>query len=161
MIHGQLRILPDVFEVRAGFFSGVMFSTSFFDKLILRGSVIGVGFCAFLILGGTVLNNHALPYARIIDTFGPNIPPAMQGEVKSAVDSLDYLRTVNNISWTFFSPAGNIRPGTRTGKFRLGTETLVVDEKGQSAISMEDYAVAMLDEVERPQHVNGRFTVGY
>jgi len=85
----------------------------------------------------------------------------MEGEVKSAVDSLDYLRTVNNISWTFFSPAGNIRPGTRTGKFRLGTETLVVDEKGQSAISMEDYAVAMLDEVERPQHVNGRFTVGY
>ncbi|HYP80722.1 MAG TPA: NAD(P)H-binding protein [Steroidobacteraceae bacterium] len=98
---------------------------------------------------------------RIIDTFGPNVPPAMQGEVKSAVDSLDYLRTVNNISWTFFSPAGNIRPGTRTGKFRLGTETLVVDEKGQSAISMEDYAVAMVDEIERPQHVNGRFTVGY
>jgi uncharacterized protein len=98
---------------------------------------------------------------RIIDTFGPAMPAAMAGEVKSAVDSLDWLRTVNDVSWTFFSPAGNIRPGTRTGKFRLGTEQLVVDDKGQSAISMEDYAVAMLDEIEKPQFVNRRFTVGY
>jgi putative NADH-flavin reductase len=99
---------------------------------------------------------------RIIDRFGSNMATAMAGEVKSSVDSLDWLRAeVKDVSWTFFSPAGNIRPGTRTGKFRLGTEQLVADDKGQSAISMEDYAVAMLDEIEKPQFVNKRFTVGY
>src|SRR5262249_24991417 len=59
---------------------------------------------------------------RIIDTRPTSPNTAMLGEVKSAVDSLDYLRTVTDVTWTFFSPAGNIRPGTRTGKFRLGTE---------------------------------------
>lgn len=99
---------------------------------------------------------------RIIDTFGSNMPTAMAGEVKSAVDSLDWLRAeVKDVSWTFFSPAGNISPGTRTGKFRIGTEQLVVDSNGRSAISMEDYAVAMLDEIEQPKFVNNRFTVGY
>jgi uncharacterized protein len=99
---------------------------------------------------------------RIIDRFGSNMATAMAGEVKSSVDSLDWLRAeAKDVPWTFFSPAGNIRPGTRTGKFRLGTEQLVADDKGQSAISMEDYAVAMLDEIEKPQFVNKRFTVGY
>jgi uncharacterized protein len=81
--------------------------------------------------------------------------------VRSAVDALDFLRTVNDVPWTFFSPAGNIRPGQRTGKFRLGTEQIVTDAQGNSAISMEDYAVATVDELEKPQFVNKRFTVGY
>jgi putative NADH-flavin reductase len=101
---------------------------------------------------------------RIIDTFGSSgtMPAAMAGEVKSAVDSLDWLRAeVKDVPWTFFSPAGSISPGTRTGKFRLGREQIVVDAQGRSAISMEDYAVAMLDEIEKPQFVNNRFTVGY
>ena len=55
----------------------------------------------------------------------------------------------------------NITPGTRTGKFRLGTEQIVVDAQGRSAISMEDYAVAMIDEIEQPKYLNKRFTVGY
>jgi hypothetical protein len=68
---------------------------------------------------------------------------------------------VTDTSWTFFSPAGSIAPGPRTGKFRIGGDALIVDEKGQSRISAEDYAVAMLDEIEAPKHVNTRFTVGY
>jgi uncharacterized protein len=99
---------------------------------------------------------------RLIDAFaGAEMPAGMAGEVRSSVDSLDYLRTVSDVSWTFFSPGGNISPGTRTGKFRLGTEQILVDDKGQSAISMEDYAVAALDELEKPQFVNKRFTAGY
>lgn len=98
---------------------------------------------------------------RIIDSRPATLSTAAMGEVRSSVDSLDYLRTVDDVTWTFFSPAGNIRPGARTGRFRLGTETIVVDDKGQSAISMEDYAVATLDELERPQFLNKRFTVGY
>ena len=52
-------------------------------------------------------------------------------------------------------------PEQRTGKFRLGTDQLLVDANGQSKISVQDYAVAMIDELERPAHVRQRFTVGY
>lgn len=95
---------------------------------------------------------------RLIDTR----PARQDGEVRSSVDSLDYLLAeVKDVQWTFFSPGGNISPGTRTGKFRLGTDTLLVDANGKSAISMEDYAVAMVDEIEKPQFINRRFTASY
>lgn len=113
-----------------------------------------------LVVGGASSLRNA-EGKRIVDTLPASLPEGSQNEIRSAVAALDYLRTVKDTSWTFFSPAANIRPGTRTGKFRLGTEQLVVDDKGQSAISMEDAAVAMLDELEKPQFVNKRFTVGY
>jgi putative NADH-flavin reductase len=112
----------------------------------------------FIDVGGASSLNNA-EGKRIIDT-RPAGPP--NGEVRSSVDALDWLRSdVKDVSWTFFSPAGRIAPSTRTGKFRVGTDTIVTDDKGQSAISMEDYAVAMVDEIEKPQFVNKRFTVGY
>ena len=67
----------------------------------------------------------------------------------------------SDLDWTSLSPSAMIAPGVRTGKFRLGTDQLIVDEKGESRISAEDYAVALVDELERPQHLRRRFTVGY
>ncbi|MCH8542152.1 MAG: NAD(P)H-binding protein [Alcanivorax sp.] len=64
-------------------------------------------------------------------------------------------------NWTFLSPAAMLQPGERTGHYRLGTDTLVVDDSGTSRISMEDFAVAMLDEAEAPKHIRQAFTVGY
>jgi putative NADH-flavin reductase len=63
--------------------------------------------------------------------------------------------------WTYFAPAGLFEPGERTGTFRLGKDDLVVDSSGNSRISMEDYAIAVVDELERPQHRGERFTIGY
>ena len=74
---------------------------------------------------------------------------------------LDLLTKEREIDWVFFSPAQNIAPGKRTGKFRLGKDDMIVDQKGESNISVEDYAMAMLDELERPAHHRERFTVGY
>lgn len=65
------------------------------------------------------------------------------------------------IDWVFFSPAANVAPGERTGKFRLGKDNLVTDAEGESKISVQDYAVAMIDELEVPQHHFERFTIGY
>lgn len=98
---------------------------------------------------------------RIVDTLPANMPAGTLNEIKSAVDALDFLTTVTDTSWTFVSPSSNFRPGERTGKFRLGTDQLLVDAQGRSSISMEDFAVAILDEIENPQFVNKRFTVGY
>jgi len=74
---------------------------------------------------------------------------------------LDYLRTVNDVSWTVVSPSLHIEADTRTGKFRVGGDQLLKDDTGDSRISMEDFAVAIVDEIEKPQHVHSRFTVGY
>ena len=78
----------------------------------------------------------------------------------SAAKSLKLLQA-SDINWTYLSPAAFFAPGTRTGKFRLGTNDLVSDAKGDSRISMEDYAIALVDELEKPAHERGRFSVGY
>ena len=67
----------------------------------------------------------------------------------------------SDLDWTYFSPAVFIQPGERTGKFRLGTDSLISDEKGNSAISAEDYAIALVDELESPKHVRQQFTAAY
>ncbi|GHH36302.1 NAD(P)-dependent oxidoreductase [Streptomyces candidus] len=76
-------------------------------------------------------------------------------------DALDFYRTVTDVQWTNLSPAGTIEPGERTGVYRTDTDNLVLDAEGNSRISTEDYAVALVDEIERPRHVGERFTVGY
>jgi uncharacterized protein len=65
------------------------------------------------------------------------------------------------INWTYFSPPILIQPGERTGKFRLGRDDLIIDEQGNSRVSFEDYALAVVDELEKPAHEKMRFTIGY
>jgi uncharacterized protein len=67
----------------------------------------------------------------------------------------------SSIDWTYFSPAGFFEAGERTGKFRMGKDDLITDAQGNSRISFEDYAIALVDELENPQHRRERFTVGY
>jgi uncharacterized protein len=75
-------------------------------------------------------------------------------------DALKILRE-SDLDWTSLAPAGFIQPGERTGKFRLGGEFLVADAQGNSRISAEDYAVALVDELEQPKHIRQRFTLAY
>ncbi|HMF54473.1 MAG TPA: NAD(P)H-binding protein [Edaphobacter sp.] len=67
----------------------------------------------------------------------------------------------SEINWTYLSPGAYFVPGERTGKFRLGTKELIADEKGESKISFADYAIALVDEIEKPKHERGSFSVGY
>lgn len=100
------------------------------------------------------------PGLRVMDA--GVIPDFIMPGVKALAEFyLDILAKEKNIDWVFFSPAGNIAPGERTGKFRLGKDDLIVDSEGQSKISVEDYAVAMIDELETPKHHQERFTIGY
>jgi len=89
------------------------------------------------------------------------VPPERKPEHLGQKAALDYYSTVHDVSWTYVSPPGTIKPGERTGIFRLGDDTLIVSDKGESLITMEDYAVAIVDEAENPRHVRRRFTVGY
>ena len=67
----------------------------------------------------------------------------------------------SSIDWTYFSPAAFFEPGERTGKFRLGKDDLITDPQGNSRISFADYAIALVDELEKPQYHTERFTIGY
>lgn len=79
---------------------------------------------------------------------------------KSHVKAFSLLRD-SKLNWTYFSPPMSITSGQRTGKFRVGDDSLIKDEQGKSHISFEDYAVALVDELENPKHERARFTVGY
>ena len=75
-------------------------------------------------------------------------------------DALALVRK-SDINWTSFSPAAFFEPGPRTSKFRLGKDDLIADAQGNSKISFDDYAIALVDELEKPQHERQRFTIGY
>lgn len=113
----------------------------------------------FLVVGGAgslyVTHGIKLMDAGVMPEF---ILPA----VKALADVyLQDLTAEKNLDWVFFSPAGNLEAGQRTGKFRLGKDELIVNNEGESKISVQDYAVAMIDELEKPAHHRERFTIGY
>lgn len=88
-------------------------------------------------------------------------PPEYKAAASALRDFLHQLRKETELDWTVFSPAAIIEPGERTGKFRLGGDQVIFNEKNESRISVDDYAVAMIDELEHPKHIKSRFTIGY
>ncbi|MER7756195.1 NAD(P)H-binding protein [Kitasatospora sp. NPDC097643] len=96
------------------------------------------------------------PGRRVWDT--PGLPEAVLQIMHAHGAALDYYRTVADIRWTVLSPAAEIGPGPRTGHYRTGLEQLLVDSAGRSHISVPDYAVALVDEIEQPEHIGERFT---
>lgn len=91
----------------------------------------------------------------------PSLPKELLLIMHAHGDALDHYRTVTDVDWTNISPAAKLAPGERTGTYRTGLDDLITDESGTSFISADDYAVAVLDEVEKPQHRQQRFAVGY
>ncbi|WP_376797068.1 NAD(P)-dependent oxidoreductase [Thermogemmatispora sp.] len=113
-----------------------------------------------LVVVGGAGSLEVAPGVQLMDA--PGFPPAWRPIATAAREALEvYRQQGGDLDWTYLSPAAFIEPGQRTGRYRVGTEQLVTDEKGESRISMEDYAVALLDEVERPRFVRQRFTVAY
>lgn len=92
----------------------------------------------------------------------PDFPEIYRAEAQEGRDALAVWRgEADGLDWTYLSPAVEIGPGERTGAYRTSDDRLIVDASGRSFISFEDYAVAVLDELEHPQHVSRRFGVAY
>jgi hypothetical protein len=127
-------------------------------RVILEG-VRKSGVKRFLVVGGAG-SLFISPGKRLMDA--GVMPESFLPAVRALADFyLIDLMAEKSIDWVFFSPAGILEPGLRTGKFRLGKDDMIVNEKGESKISVQDYAVAMIDEVEKPAHHMERFTIGY
>lgn len=127
------------------------------DPETLIAAVRASGVKRYLIVGGAG-SLEVAPGKRLVDT--PEFPTIYKAEAQKGADFLDTLKTVGDLDWTFLSPSAMFVPGERTGKYRLGKDTLLASDKG-SSISFEDYAIVMVDEIEKPAHVRQRFTVGY
>jgi putative NADH-flavin reductase len=111
-----------------------------------------------LVVGGAASLNVA-PGQRLLDS--PHFPAEYKAEAGAAAAFLEALRHERELDWTFVSPSAEFVPGERTGTFRIGKDDLLTDAKGRSWISYQDFAIALLDELERPVHSRKRFTVGY
>ena len=116
------------------------------ERLLIVGGA-GTLFCA--------------PGLRVVDSGA--IPEEIMGGVRPLGDFyLNTLMNENDIDWVFFSPAGVFdQEGKKTGNYRLGKDDLIVDAEGNSHISVQDYADAMVNELEKPAHNKERFTIGY
>jgi putative NADH-flavin reductase len=102
------------------------------------------------------------PGMRLVDT--PDFHDEWKPEALAGADALEVFRQADGdtpVEWTFVSPGALLAPGERTGRYRLGENRLLVGEDGRSHISMEDFAIAILDEVENPKHPRRRFTAAY
>lgn len=135
--------------------SAVYFSKS--DPQILIDAVRRSGIKRYLVVGGAG-SLEVAPGKKLIDQ--PDFPEAYKAEASGGVIFLEQLKAATDLEWTFLSPSAMFVPGERTGKFRLGKDTLLSNENG-SSISFEDYSVAFADELENPAHIRQRFTVGY
>jgi len=114
------------------------------------------------IVNGGAGSLFVAPKVQLVDT--PQFPDEWKPGALAARDYLNILKKEKQLDWTYLSPAIEMNPGTpheRKGTYRIGLDNPVFDANKKSTISVEDLAVAILDEVENPKHIHVRFTVGY
>ncbi|WJD72276.1 NAD(P)-dependent oxidoreductase [Pseudomonas asiatica] len=127
------------------------------DPQTLIEAVRAAGVKRYLVVGGAG-SLEVAPGQRVIDL--PDFPDAYRPEASRGAAFLDLLKQEKELDWSFLSPSAEFVHGERTGVFRLGKDSLLSNEHG-SSISFEDYAIALVDEIEQPNHSRQRFTVGY
>ena len=130
-------------------------------SLSIQAAVKKSGIKRLITLGGAG-SSYIAPNLQLIDT--PEFPAEWKAGALAARDYLNILRKEDQLDWTFVTPAIEMHPGTsgiRKGVYRTGLENPVFDENKKSIISVEDVAVAVVDELEKPKHVRQRFTVAY
>lgn len=147
--------LSDLLRGHDAVISSVHFTAS--DPATLIEAVRASGVPRYLVVGGAGSLEIA-PGQRVVDL--PDFPAAYKVEATKGAEFLDKLKQEKQLDWTFLSPSAEFVPGERTGKFRIGKDSLLSNDQG-SRISFEDYAIALADEIEKPQHSRQRFTVGY
>jgi putative NADH-flavin reductase len=113
---------------------------------------------ARLIIVGGAGGLNVAPGLALVNA--PNFPEAVRPIATAHIKALDVLKS-SPIDWTYLAPAAFFEPGERTGKFRLGKDELIANAQHESRISMEDYAIALVNELEKPEHRRQRFSVGY
>lgn len=148
--------LADALRGHDAVISSVPFAPGLSESII--AAVKQSGIKRYIMVGGAG-SLEVAPGKMLKETL--TLPEPIKKILDEAAAILGRLRGEHELEWTFFSPAAEIGPGERTGKFRLGGDQLVTDANGKSRISYDDYAIALVDELERGQHIRKRFTIAY
>jgi putative NADH-flavin reductase len=127
----------------------------------ILAAVKGSGVKRFLAVGGAASLKTPDGLELLDSPAFPKEYEPFKGGIRGTRALYYLLREEPELDWVFLAPSAFLLPGERTGRFRLGKDNLLVDADGQSRISLEDYAMALIDEAERPAHHRERFTVGY
>jgi putative NADH-flavin reductase len=157
--------VPSVAEVAAGADAvvsavaarGVDYTLADVARSLIEGTR-QAGVKRVVVVGGAA-TLEVSPGTRLLDT--PDFPEEWKAEALQGADSLAVYRGVDDLDWTFVSPAAYIHPGERTGRYRLGGDELLVDAEGNSEVSAEDYAIAIVDLLENGGHERERITVAW
>jgi uncharacterized protein len=113
-----------------------------------------------LVVAGGAGSLEVAPGVRAMDT--PEFHEDWKPEATAQANALEVYRGADtDVAWSYISPAALLEPGERTGAYRVGGEQMLSDEQGKSRITMEDFAIAMLDEAETQKHPRRRFTVAH
>ena len=112
-----------------------------------------------LLVGGAA--SLLVPGGEVTLMDSPDFPETLLPIARACAAQYELVRSADALDWTYVSPPALLEPGTRTGQYRKGYDHLVTSATGDSSISVEDFAVALVDEAEQAQHVKQRFTVGY
>lgn len=128
------------------------------DMAKLLDSFKASGTPRLLVMGGAASLETA-DGSKLIDS--PHFPPEYAPEANAAIAFLKVLKQEPDLDWTFLSPAALIEQGERTGTFRIGGDKLLTDAEGNSRITFQDYAIAIVDELEKNEHSRKRFSVAY
>lgn len=131
------------------------------QKVIESLRIIGDGAARLIHVGGSgslEVEPGVLYADKIPRVF---LPKSLELEIQGQILALEYLRTVDDVDWSYATPAKNFTNKERTGEFRIGGDALMEDDRGKSRISRADFAVALIDEAEKAEHVQKRFSVAY
>jgi putative NADH-flavin reductase len=134
------------------------FRHMFIDLKALIAAVKASSVARLIVVGGAG-SLYVAPGIQLIDT--PEFPDSWRPLASAAAEFLQELRKEEELNWAYISPSALIESGKRTGVFRMGKDDLLIDDNGESRISTQDFALAILDETENPSHIRTRFTVGY
>lgn len=159
LLHGDItdeKGLPEQLAGQDAVISAVPFLKV--NPTILIAAVKKAGVSRLLVVGGAG-SLEVSPGVALVDT--PGFPAPARPESLAGRAFLNTLRQDPDLDWTFLSPSDHFTSGEHSGKFRLGGDALLVDAQGKSWISFEDFAIALVDELETPRHSRQRFTVGY
>lgn len=133
-------------------------------ELFIRGTqaiyaaVKQAGVERLLVVGGAG-SLYVAPDLQLLDT--PDFPAEYKEGAEGARQALQLIQGETTLDWSFVSPPALLHPGERTGQFRIGGDRLLMQGEVPAGISVADLAVAIIDELEHPQHIRQRFTVGY
>ncbi len=147
--------LKDVLSGHDAIVSALMFTSANADLLL--DLVKSAGVSRYMVVGGA--GSLEIEGQRLVDS--EQFPDEYKPEATQGVKFLERLKQENDIDWTFVSPSIEFTDGPRTGQFRLGTDSPLFDADGNSHISIADFAIAFVDELEKSAHSRRRFTVGY